>query len=97
MYGYVRPHRLALVAGGFLSLLTGATGLALPLVVKVLISNLGNHRAVAGILLLMTALVVTNAALGALGSYVLQRTATGWWTACSGSPSAGWTAPSPAT
>jgi ATP-binding cassette subfamily C protein len=75
MYGYVRPHRLALVAGGFLSLLTGATGLALPLVVKVLISNLGNHRAVAGILLLMTALVVTNAALGALGSYVLQRTA----------------------
>jgi ABC-type multidrug transport system fused ATPase/permease subunit len=75
MYGYVRPHRLALVAGGFLSLLTGATGLALPLVVKVLIGNLGNHRAVAGILLLMTALVVANAALGALGSYVLQRTA----------------------
>ena len=75
MYGYVRPHRLALVAGGFLSLLTGATGLALPLVVRVLIGNLGNHRAVAGILLLMTALVVANAALGALGSYVLQRTA----------------------
>jgi ABC-type multidrug transport system fused ATPase/permease subunit len=75
MYGYVRPHRLALVAGGFLSLLTGATGLALPLVVKVLIGNLGDHRAVAGILLLMTALVLANAALGALGSYVLQRTA----------------------
>jgi ABC-type multidrug transport system fused ATPase/permease subunit len=75
MYGYVRPHRLALLAGGLLSLLTGATGLALPLVVKLLISYLGQHRAVAGILLLMTALVIANAALGAVGSYVLRRTA----------------------
>jgi len=75
MYGYVRPHRLALLAGGVLSLLTGATGLALPLVVRVLIGDLGNHRAVAAVLLLMTVLVVTNAALGALGSYVLRRTA----------------------
>jgi len=75
MYGYVRPHRLALLAGGSLSLLTGATGLALPLVVKVLIGDLGNHRAVTGILLLMTALVIANAVLGAVGSYVLRRTA----------------------
>jgi ABC-type multidrug transport system fused ATPase/permease subunit len=75
MYGYVRPHRLALLAGGFLSLLTGATGLALPLVVRLLIGDLGHHRAVAGILLLMTFLVVANAALGALGGYVLERTA----------------------
>jgi ATP-binding cassette subfamily C protein len=75
MYGYVRPYRLALLAGGLLSLLTGATGLALPLVVKVLIGDLGNHRAVAGVLLLMTALVITNAALGAVGGYVLRRTA----------------------
>jgi ABC-type multidrug transport system fused ATPase/permease subunit len=75
MYGYVRPHRLALLAGGLLSLLTGATGLALPLVVKLLINDLGQHRAVAGVLLLMTALVMTNAALGAVGSYVLRRTA----------------------
>jgi ABC-type multidrug transport system fused ATPase/permease subunit len=75
MYGYVRPHRLALLAGGSLSLLTGATGLALPLVVRVLIGDLGNHKAVTGILLLMTALVITNAVLGALGSYVLRRTA----------------------
>jgi ABC-type multidrug transport system fused ATPase/permease subunit len=75
MYAYVRPHRLAVLTGGFLSLLTGATGLALPLVVRVLIGSLGHHRAVAGILLAMTALVVANAALGALGSYVLERTA----------------------
>jgi len=75
MYGYVRPHRLALLAGGTLSLLTGATGLALPLVVRVLIGDLGSHRAVTGVLMLMTVLVVANAALGALGSYVLRRTA----------------------
>ena len=75
MYAYVRPHRLALLAGGILSLLTGATGLALPLVVRVLIGDLGSHRAVTAVLMLMTVLVIANAALGALGSYVLRRTA----------------------
>ena len=75
MYGYVRPHRGALLAGGVLSLLTGATGLALPLVVRALIGDLGHRRSVAELLLLMTGLVVANAALGALGSYVLSWTA----------------------
>src|SRR6202049_2624445 len=75
MYSYVRPHRGALLAGGVLSLLTGATGLALPLVVRALIGDLGHHRSIAGLLLLMTGLVVANAALGALGGYVLRRTA----------------------
>jgi ABC-type multidrug transport system fused ATPase/permease subunit len=75
MYGYVRPHRLALLTGAVLSLFTAATGLALPLVVRALIGDLGNHRAVAAVLLLMTALVTANAALGAVGSYVLRRTA----------------------
>jgi ABC-type multidrug transport system fused ATPase/permease subunit len=75
MYDYVRPHRLALLAGGMLSLLTGAAGLALPLVVRALIGDLGHHRSVAELLLLMTGLVVANAGLGALGSYVLRRTA----------------------
>jgi ATP-binding cassette subfamily C protein len=75
MYGYVRPHRGALLVGGVLSLLTGATGLALPLVVRALIGDLGHHRSVTALLLLMTALVVANAALGALGGYVLRRTA----------------------
>jgi ATP-binding cassette subfamily C protein len=75
MYGYVRPHRLALLAGGVLSLFTAATGLALPLVVRALIGDLSRHRAVAAVLLLMSVLVVANAALGALGTYVLRRTA----------------------
>jgi ABC-type multidrug transport system fused ATPase/permease subunit len=75
MYGYVRPYRPVLLAGGLLSLLTGATGLALPLVVKALIGDLSRHQPVAGLVLLMTGLVVANAALGALGTYLLRRTA----------------------
>ena len=49
MYGYVRPHRLALLAGGLLSLFTAATGLALPLVVRALIGDLSHHRAQRGV------------------------------------------------
>src|SRR6516162_2950349 len=74
MYGYVRPHRLALLAGGVLCLVTAATGLALPLVVRALIGDLGQHRAVTAVLLLMTVLVTANAVLGAMGSYLLRRT-----------------------
>ncbi|MGH3298879.1 MAG: ABC transporter ATP-binding protein [Trebonia sp.] len=73
--GYVRPHRWALLAGGLLSLATGATGLALPLAARALVGDLGQHRAVTVVLALMTGLVVANAGIGALGSYVLRRTA----------------------
>ncbi|MFF0885677.1 ABC transporter ATP-binding protein [Streptomyces sp. NPDC003456] len=75
LLGYVRPHRWSLLAGAVLSLVTGATGLLLPLVARGLIDDLSHERAITGALLAMSALVVTNAALGALGSYVLQRTA----------------------
>lgn len=72
---YVRPHRWALLAGALLSLVTGGTGLLLPLVARGLIDDLSHDRTITGALLAMSALVVTNAALGALGSYVLRRTA----------------------
>ncbi|MCW2919274.1 MAG: transporter ATP-binding protein [Actinomycetia bacterium] len=72
---YVRPYRLGLLAGGALSLVTGATGLALPLAARKLVDDLGSDRAITGVLMLMTVLVMTNAALGALGGYVLRRTA----------------------
>jgi ATP-binding cassette subfamily C protein len=58
-----------------LSLVTGATGLLLPLVARELIDDLAHDRSIAGALLLMSLLVVANAAVGALGSYVLRRTA----------------------
>ncbi|MBB0243740.1 ATP-binding cassette domain-containing protein [Streptomyces alkaliphilus] len=71
----VRPHRRILALGALLSLITGATGLALPLVAKALIENLSAERAITGALVAMTALVLANAVIGALGGYVLQRTA----------------------
>jgi ABC-type multidrug transport system fused ATPase/permease subunit len=75
LLSYVRPHRTALVLGGLLSLLTGATGLALPLVARQLIGNLSGGLPVTPALVLMSALVVSNAVIGGIGAYVLQRTA----------------------
>ncbi|KKD07866.1 ABC transporter ATP-binding protein [Streptomyces sp. WM6386] len=75
LLGYVRPHRWALLTGALLSLVTGATGLLLPLVARELIDDLSHDRTITGALLIMSGLVVTNAAVGALGSYVLRRTA----------------------
>ncbi|MFR0355368.1 ABC transporter ATP-binding protein [Streptomyces sediminimaris] len=75
LLAYVRPHRWALSTGALLSLVTGATGLLLPLVARGLIDDLSHDRAITGALLAMSALVVANAAVGALGGYVLRRTA----------------------
>jgi ATP-binding cassette subfamily C protein len=75
LFAYLRPHRLALVIGGLLGLLTGATGLALPLVARSLIGHLAGGRPVTGEVAGLTALVVLNAAIGALSGYILQRTA----------------------
>ncbi|MFJ1967833.1 ABC transporter ATP-binding protein [Streptomyces sp. NPDC087903] len=75
LLGYVRPHRWALLTGALLSLVTGATGLLLPLVARELIDDLSHDRAITGALVVMSCLVVTNAALGGVGSYVLRRTA----------------------
>ncbi len=75
LLSYVRPHRWALLTGALLSLLTGATGLLLPLVARGLIEDLSHGRSITGKLLAMAGLVVGNAGLGALGSYVLRRTA----------------------
>ncbi|MFC0109588.1 ABC transporter ATP-binding protein [Kibdelosporangium aridum] len=75
LLGYVRPFRSALVLGGVLSLATAATGLALPLVVRELIEGFGSGAEISGLLLVMTLLVLTNAAIGAFGSFLLERTA----------------------
>jgi ATP-binding cassette subfamily C protein len=75
LLSYVRPYRLGLLVGGVLSLITGAIGLALPLAARRLVGNLGQDKAITGVLVLMTGLVVANAGVGALGSYVLRRTA----------------------
>lgn len=73
--GYARPHWHRLLLGGVLSLCTSGAGLLLPLATRNLVDNLGRGRPVAGVLLVMTALVLVNGVLGAVGSYVLKRTA----------------------
>ncbi|MGW1525584.1 ABC transporter ATP-binding protein [Streptomyces sp. NPDC001588] len=75
LLGYVRPHRWSLLAGAVLALATGGTGLLLPLVARGLIDDLAHDRSITPALLGMSGLVVANAAVGALGSYVLRRTA----------------------
>lgn len=75
LLGYARPHRRALLVGAVLSLLTGLAGLALPLVAKQLVDDLADDRSIGWTLAMMMLLVVTNAALGAVGYYVLSRTA----------------------
>jgi ABC-type multidrug transport system fused ATPase/permease subunit len=75
MYGYIRPHWLPLLAGGLLSLATGATGLLLPLVVRALINDLSRHRGLSDLIVAMCLLILADAVLGAAGGYVLLRTA----------------------
>jgi ATP-binding cassette subfamily C protein len=75
MLTYVLPHRFALLGGGLLGLVTTGAGLTLPLVVRELIAELALGRSVTLLLLLLTVGMVVNAGVGALGHFVLQRSA----------------------
>ncbi|MBB2914945.1 ATP-binding cassette subfamily C protein [Streptosporangium becharense] len=70
---HMRQSWRPLLLGGVLGLLASVIGLVLPLVVRRLVDDLGADRPVAGVLLLMGALVVLSAAAGPLGEYVLRR------------------------
>ncbi|MFK4066552.1 ABC transporter ATP-binding protein [Streptomyces sp. NPDC029674] len=75
LYRHFRPHRGAVALGAFLTLIGSATGLAQPLAAKSLVDRLGGDDSIAGILLLLTALVVLGTAIESVGAYVLERTA----------------------
>jgi ATP-binding cassette subfamily C protein len=75
IYGYIRPHRLALLVGALLSLATAATGLVLPLVVRALINDLSGHRGLSRLIVILSLLMLSDAVLGAAGGYLLLRTA----------------------
>ncbi|MGW8398010.1 ABC transporter ATP-binding protein [Streptomyces lydicus] len=75
LLGYVRPHRWSMLSGAVLALVAGATGLALPLVVRTLIDSLAHDRAISAALIGMSTLILVNAAIGALSSYILRRAA----------------------
>ncbi|MEV7191990.1 ABC transporter ATP-binding protein [Streptomyces sp. NPDC093510] len=75
LYRHFRPHRGAVALGAFLTLIGSATGLAQPLAAKSLVDRLGGDDSIAGVLLLLTALVVLGTAIESVGAYVLERTA----------------------
>ena len=73
MLGYVKPHWQWLVYGGVLTLAASASALIIPLVVRRLIVDLSEHRSLAGVIILMCALIVATAAVGSCGNYILRR------------------------
>ncbi|QES51667.1 ABC transporter ATP-binding protein [Streptomyces venezuelae] len=75
LYRHFRPHRWTVALGAVFSLLGAASGLAQPLAAKALVDRLGDGNSVAGVLVLLTALVVLGTLIEAIGSYVLERTA----------------------
>lgn len=75
LYRYFRPHRWVVAFGALCTLIGAATGLAQPLAAKALVDRLGGDDSIAGILLVLTALVVLGTAIESVGAYVLERTA----------------------
>lgn len=75
LYRYFRPHRWVVAFGALCTLIGAATGLAQPLAAKALVDRLGSDDSIAGIILLLTALVVLGTAIESVGAYVLERTA----------------------
>ncbi|MFE9244599.1 ABC transporter ATP-binding protein [Nocardiopsis sp. NPDC006938] len=71
---YARPYWRTLVGGGLLTFLGGATGLVQPLMAKYVIDALGEGVGVTGPVLLLLGVVLVGAVVGALGSFVLERT-----------------------
>ncbi|MDG4859163.1 ABC transporter ATP-binding protein [Streptomyces sp. T-3] len=75
LYGYVSPHRCAVVLGLLLALAGSAGGLLQPLATKALVDRLSSGGTIATILLAMTVLVLLSMVAEAFGAYVLERTA----------------------
>ena len=72
---HVWPHRGLLLAGGLLGLLGSLAGLAQPMLAKVVLDSLGEHRSLTRPVALLTAALLAAAVLNAAGSYVLGRAA----------------------
>jgi ATP-binding cassette subfamily B protein len=75
LLSHISPHRWVLLAGGLLGFLGGLSTLAQPMVAKLAVDSLGQHRSLVGPVALLTALAVGGALLGAAGTYLLGRAA----------------------
>ena len=69
------PAPAALLAGGLLGFLGGLATLAQPMVAKLVVDSLGQHRSLVGPVALLTAATVGAALLSAAGIYLLGRAA----------------------
>jgi ABC-type multidrug transport system fused ATPase/permease subunit len=72
---HISPHRWTLLGGGLLGFLGGVAALAQPMVAKLVVDSLGQHRSLGGPIALLTALTVGGALLSAAGTYLLGRAA----------------------
>ena len=75
LLSHISPHRWVLLAGGLLGFLGGLSTLAQPMVAKLAVDSLGQHRSLVGPVALLTALAVGGALLSAAGTYLLGRAA----------------------
>jgi ABC-type multidrug transport system fused ATPase/permease subunit len=73
LLAHLSPHRWMLLGGGLLGFLGGLAMLAQPMVAKLAVDSLGQHRSLVGPVALLTALTVGGALLSAAGSYLLGR------------------------
>src|SRR5918993_3108307 len=75
LLAHISPHRWMLLGGGLLGFLGGLAALAQPMVAKLVVDSLGQHRSLGGPVALLTALAVGGALLSAAGTYLLGRAA----------------------
>jgi ABC-type multidrug transport system fused ATPase/permease subunit len=71
----VAPYRWTILSGGLLGFLGGLASLAQPMVAKLVIDSLGQHRSLAGPVTLLAGVAAGGALLSMAGFYVLGRTA----------------------
>ncbi|TKV57824.1 ABC transporter ATP-binding protein [Nakamurella flava] len=74
---YLRAHRGPLAAAAALSLVTAATGLAQPLLVRQVIDGVQVGAAVTGTVVLVVVVLIAGSVIGAFQEFLLQRTAEG--------------------
>lgn len=75
LLAYAWPHRKPLIIGGALSIVGGVAALIQPLAARTVIDSLGAGASLTGPLLILGAVVLVGALIGALGEYIMQRTA----------------------
>jgi ABC-type multidrug transport system fused ATPase/permease subunit len=75
LFQHVSPHRWAILGGGLLGFLGGLASLAEPMIAKLAVDALGQHRSLAGPLALLTGVTIGGALLSMAGVYLLGRTA----------------------